>query len=123
MRTEPLTFDREAPLADEFLLAPYVWRDGDAFRVLIRIVPREDDPAKKISRIHPGRSHDGLRFAIAASPALAPSDDPGSDDQDGCEDPSLAYERDTYYAYYSGWNQHRAVGQLLLATGSDVTSL
>jgi predicted GH43/DUF377 family glycosyl hydrolase len=62
-----------------------------------------------------------LCFSMGAQPVIAPG--PGDEDQDGCEDPTLAVVDGTYYVYYSGWNEAHHVGQLLLATGPNCDHL
>lgn len=47
--------------------------------------------------------------------AIAPG--PDEDDLDGCEDPTLAIVDATHYVYYTGWNERRKRGELLLAAG------
>ena len=116
--TEPLVLDCKPPLSEMYTLSPFVWQDGPRWEALIRAVPRRDDmPALKIARVYHGRSDDGLHFAMAAAPCIAPG--PGEEDRDGCEDPTVAIWDGVTYVYYSGWNQEKGQGQLLLATGSD----
>ncbi len=115
---EPLVLDCKPPLSEMYTLSPFVWQDGPRWEALIRAVPRCDDrPALKIARIYYGHSGDGLHFTMADEPCLAPG--PGDEDRDGCEDPTVAAWDGVTYVYYSGWNQERGQGQLLLATGSD----
>jgi predicted GH43/DUF377 family glycosyl hydrolase len=109
------------PLASYYQLSPFVWRQDVALRAMIRAVPRDEDPAKKIARIYYGVSRDGLVFEMDAQPALAPG--PGEDDRDGCEDLSVAVLTANTYVYYTGWNQARLSGTLMLATGSDARHL
>jgi predicted GH43/DUF377 family glycosyl hydrolase len=115
----PLTVERPDSLRDTYLLSPFVWREA-AYRMLLRVVPRHDDPAKKIARVHYGESSDGLRFTLFDAPAVAPG---AQDDSDGCEDPTVCIVGGRYYVYYTGWNERAKRGQLLLAEGSDVLQL
>jgi predicted GH43/DUF377 family glycosyl hydrolase len=116
--TERLTLDCKPPLSEMYTLSPFVWQDGARWEALIRAVPRRDDmPALKIARVYHGSSDDGLHFTMADAPCLAPG--PGDEDRDGCEDPTVAIWDGVTYVYYSGWNQERGQGLLLLATGPD----
>lgn len=109
------------PLADMYTLSPFVWIEKGEYRILVRAVNRSDVAAEKIARIYYGRSDDGLRFEMDAEPTIPPG--PSDLDCDGCEDPTLAVVDDTYYVYYTGWNQKALRGQLLMATGTDARRL
>lgn len=116
--TEPLTLAAVPPLSEMYTLSPFVWEDDGCFKVLVQAVPRLDDtPALKIACAYYGVSADGLHFQMDAGPALAAG--PDADDLDGCEDPTVAICDGTYYVYYSGWNQEKKQGTLLLASGPD----
>lgn len=115
--TAAMQLDRTGPLVDMYALSPFVWREGRLYKMLLRAVPRSDNPAEKIARVYYGESHDGLRFAMRGEPAIAPG--PGQEDLDGCEDPTLAMAGGQYYVYYTGWNESTKRGQLLLASGPD----
>ena len=116
--SEALTMEAMPPLSEMYTLSPFVWRKEEAWEVLLRAVPRRDDrPALKIARIYYGRSPDGLRFVMDKDPAIAPG--PGTEDLDGCEDPTVAIDDGTHYVYYSGWNEQTRKGVLLLATGPN----
>ncbi len=116
--TDKLVLDCKPPLSEMYTLSPFVWQDGGHWEALIRAVPRRDDrPALKISRIFHGVSDDGLHFTMAEEPCLAPG--PDDEDRDGCEDPTVALCDGVTYVYYSGWNQEKREGQLLLATGPN----
>ena len=112
--------ERPAPLRDMYLLSPFVWREGARYRMLLRAVPRCDDPAQKIARVHYAESNDGLRFTLQDKAAIAPGAD---HDKDGCEDPTVCIVDDYYYVYYTGWNETQKRGQLMLASGSDIRRL
>ncbi|MDQ6930849.1 MAG: hypothetical protein M3126_09320, partial [Candidatus Eremiobacteraeota bacterium] len=66
-------------------------------------------------------SSDGINFAMDADPVIAPG--PDEFDLDGCEDPTHALSEDVHYVYYSGWNQLKLQGELLLASGPDIHHL
>lgn len=115
-----LEFARPEPLRDMYLLSQFVWREGARYRMLLRAVPRSDDPAQKIARVHYAESGDGLRFTLQDKPAIAPG---AEHDKDGCEDPTVCIVDDHYYVYYTGWNETQKRGQLMLASGSDIQHL
>ena len=101
-----------------YTLSPFVWKDGGRWEMLVRAVPRRDDqPALKIASAYYGTSKNGLHFVMDDAPAIAPG--PDADDLDGCEDPTVAIWNGTYYVYYTGWNQSKEQGNLLLASGPD----
>jgi len=114
----PLEVARPAPLRDTYLLSPFVWREGTRYRMLLRAVPRCDDPAQKIARIQYAESSDGLRFTLHEKATIAPG--PSADDRDGCEDPTVCIVDGRYYVYYTGWEESAKRGQLMLAVGNDV---
>ena len=109
------------PLSSMYTLSPYVWRAGDRYQVLIRAVNHDDDPTKKVARVYHGVSDDGLTFQMDLEPDLTPG--PGEDDHDGCEDPSVALDGDRVWVYYTGWNQRKREGKLLLASGPNACRL
>ena len=114
---EPLILEAP-PLSGMYTLSPFVWKDGGRWEMLVRAVPRRDDqPALKIASVYYGTSEDGLHFVMDDAPAIAPG--PDADDLDGCEDPTVAIWNGTYYVYYTGWNQSKKQGNLLLASGPD----
>jgi predicted GH43/DUF377 family glycosyl hydrolase len=125
VRIDELSFDASPEVAAMYKLSPFVWREGDALGMLLRVVNRRADASQKRARIHHGRSQDGLHFVLGDVPVIAPGplDDPDSYDSGGCEDPTLARAGDTSYVYYTGWNELRKRGELLLATGPDLEHL
>ena len=115
---EPLTLDAKPPLSKMYTLSPFVWQDGTQWEILLRAVPhRDDQPALKIACAYYGISQNGLHFVMDDAPAIAAG--PDAADQDGCEDPTVAIRDGTYYVYYTGWNQSKMQGNLLLASGAD----
>jgi len=118
---EPLQVHAGEPLASFYQLSPFVWREGGLFHVMMRAVPRAEDPAEKIARIYHGTSRDGLLFHMDEGPAIAPG--PALEDLDGCEDPTAAVRDDTTYVYYTGWNQAQRRGSLMLSAGRDARHL
>ncbi len=120
--TDALTLARPAKLARHFVLSPFVWRDGAAYRMLVRVVNDDPDPDRKVARVYHARSSDGLAFVLDDEPALAP-DASSSDDDGGCEDPTVLVERDGFRVYYSGWSREQRRSTLLCAVGRSVASL
>lgn len=118
---EALTIESESPLREMYKLSPFVWGEADGYHILIRAVPHAENPAEKIARVYYGRSEDGIVFKMESEPVIAPG--PTQMDIDGCEDPSLAIAGGTYYVYYSGWNEQKKQGQLLLASGPSPREL
>lgn len=121
VETQPLALERKSPLKQMYTLSPFVWRQNGRYELLLRAVNRSAIAARKVARVYYGHSGDGLRFSMDDRPVLAPG--PDDEDRDGCEDPTLAIVDETYYVYYTGWNQTLKRGALLLATGSDVQCL
>lgn len=118
----PLTLHRTNRLANMFTLSPFVWRDGDVFRLLLRGVPRRDDePRLKMAEIWHGISEDGLHFEMDEAPVIFPG--PDLVDLDGCEDPTVRVDGETVRVWYTGYNEQQKVGRLLLARGPDVRRL
>lgn len=112
--------ERSSPLSGMFVLSPCVWQEDDIYKLLVRAVNPSEDPSQKVARIYYGESNDGLRFRMADGPALAPGT---RDDKDGCEDPTLERVDGRYFVYYSGWNETKKVGQLMLAVGESIDDL
>lgn len=124
MRLDEMTFTCSDELAGMYKLSPFVWQENDRFELMLRVVNRSDDPSRKVARIHHGSSADGLHFSLDDAPVIAPGpDSPSSYDSGGCEDPTLAVVDGIYYVYYSGWNERRKRGELLLAAGPDIRHL
>ncbi len=111
-------------LAGLYKLSPFVWLEGGRYEMLLRVVNRSEQPSEKVARVHRGWSTDGVAFELAEVPAIAAGPDVlGSLDSGGCEDPTVARVGDTYYVYYSGWNERIKRGELLLASGSSLAGL
>ena len=123
-RLDDVTFTSSNELGEMYKSSPFVWQEDDRFELLLRLVNYSENPSEKVARIHHGSSGDGLRFWIDETPAIQPGPDvPDSYDSGGCEDPTLARVDGVYYVYYSGWNEHLKRGELLLATGTKISSL
>jgi predicted GH43/DUF377 family glycosyl hydrolase len=120
-RTVPLDLTDPGPLVEMYTLSPFVWRADGGYHLLLRAVNRAEREEDKVARIHYGESEDGVHFRMEHQPVIAPGPDP--EDEDGCEDPTVAVVDDTVYVYYTGWNQAQKEGQLLLAAGPSPNHL
>lgn len=120
---DEITYGCAPEIAEMYKLSPFVWRSAERYELLLRLVNRDADASKKVARIHYGWSSDGVHFEVGPDPVIAPDADPNTDDNGGCEDPSVAIVDGTAYVYYSGWNEHKKRGELLLAQGDDVHHL
>lgn len=119
---EPLTLARTNRLTSMYVLSPFVWHDGEQFRMLVRAVPRrDDDPRLKMAEIYHGVSADGLHFEMDVAPAIFPG--PDKPDLDGCEDPTVLSARGGLRIWYTGYNEAEQTGRLMLARGADVVNL
>lgn len=104
------------------LMSPFVWKEGDLYRVMIRGVPDPLGPKDPTGIICGGASRDGLSFVMDAGLAITPG--PGPDDIGGCEDPTVVVTADHgYLVYYTGVDAARLQGSMILAGGADLTSL
>ena len=117
---QPLVLERPDAFADDYVLSPYVVRRDNDYEMLVRLVNRDDDAAKKISRVHHARSRDGLAFAVAATAEIAPGA-PGTDDDLGCEDPTVGRDANDFVVYYSGYGGPQKISSMLGARGSSLT--
>ena len=111
------------PLGKTFdLMSPFVWREGEAYRILVRGVPYPLGPTDPTGVIGGGRSADGLTFAMDEQPAIDPG--PDADDAGGVEDPTVVVLPDgRYLVYYTGVGIERKQSAMILAEGSDLASL
>jgi predicted GH43/DUF377 family glycosyl hydrolase len=118
---EPLEFKRPPHLERFFVLSPFVTCRAGQYEVLLRLVNRDEDPSRKISRIHCAASSDGRRFDVGPE-VIGPgaADEP---DGAGCEDPTLAFDGDSYRVFYSGYNAQLRRSSMLAATGRALLEL
>lgn len=120
-KKEQLKLECTSPLSGMYKLSPFVWEENGVYKIMIRAVNPSEDATQKVARIYYGTSADGIRFKMNDEPVIAPSTN--SYDKDGCEDPTVVYLNDNYLVYYTGWNQTKQEGQLLLAKGQNMESL
>lgn len=104
------------------LMSPFVWREGDIYRMLVRGVPYPLGPTDPTGVIGGGRSERGLIFAIDDTPTINPG--PDSDDAGGCEDPTVVLMPDgRYLVYYTGVDAELKQSAMILAEGHDLARL
>ena len=110
------------PLGKDFdLMSPFVWKEADRYRIMVRGVHWPLGPTDPTGIIAGGDSADGLSFAMADQLAITPG--PGADDLGGCEDPTVVVLPDRYMVFYTGVDAARAQGSMILASGPDLDSL
>ena len=115
IQTDRLELICNDPLKGMFKLSPFVWEENGSYHLLIRAVNPSGDRTQKVARIYYGKSADGVTFKMDDGPVIAPST--SAFDKDGCEDPTVIKKGNNYLVYYTGWNQTKQEGQLLLAKG------
>jgi len=112
----------EGRLANYDLMSPYVWTEGEAYRLLVRILRSPLGPTDPTGIIWGGDSDDGLSFRMRKAPAIVPGS--GPDDAGGCEDPTVVRgDGGAYLIFYTGVDAERSQGALMVATGPDLTDL
>ncbi len=116
---EPLVLERPEAFADDYVLSPYVMRRNDGYEMLVRLVNRDDDASKKVSRVHHARGRDGLAFMVGAPAIIAPGA-PGTDDDLGCEDPTVGRDANDFVVFYSGYGGSQKISSMLGARGSSL---
>jgi predicted GH43/DUF377 family glycosyl hydrolase len=111
------------PLAsDTDLMSPFVWREDETYRIMVRGVPYPLRPTDPTGLIAGGRSKDGLLFAMDPTLAIVPGG--GPDDRGGCEDPTVVRLADGQYrVFYTGVDAARKQSAMILASGPDLMSL
>jgi len=104
------------------LMSPFVWKEGDTYRLMVRGVPNPlglHDPTGVIAG---GTSTDGLGFEMSEGLAILPG--PFEADRGGCEDPTVLKAPDGgYLIYYTGVDAARQQGSLILAAGPTLDTL
>ncbi len=119
---DEVTLAAGSPLDGMDLMSPYVWCEGGRYRIMVRRVPRPFLADSPTGVICCGDSHDGLVFDMDMKPAILPGPDPF--DAGGCEDPTVLVTDDGgYLVFYTGVDQARQQGSLLIAGGPDLIHL
>ncbi len=115
-----LKIEADKPIADRDFLSPYVWKDQDKYRMLVRSAPQTLSETGNTGTIHYGESDDGVSFRVHYTPIIAPSTDL---DIGGCEDPTVLFWNGEFVVYYTGVDKSRAAGQMLYASGAALDTL
>ena len=122
VQLDDVTLAAAPPLDGMDLMSPFVWCEGDRYRIMVRGVPRPLLATSPTGIIWCGDSTDGLAFRMDDRPAIVPGPDPL--DAGGCEDPTvLIGARKNYLVFYTGVDAAREQGALLLAEGPDMNRL
>ena len=103
------------------LMSPFVWQEGELYRIMVRGVPHPLGPGDPTGIIARGESRDGLAFVMDPGLAIVPG--PGAGDMGGCEDPTVLVSGHDYLVYYTGVDAARAQGCMILAAGPDLNAL
>ena len=112
---------KDGVLSGHDLMSPYVWEREGRLNLLVRVLRNPlgaDDPT---GVIYAGTSSDGLCFAMAEKPAIAPG--PDRIDAGGVEDPTVVFSGKDVLVFYTGVEQGRRQGSLLVARGPEITDL
>src|SRR4051794_12139749 len=121
-RIDEVTISAAASFEGSDLMSPYVWREEDRYRLLVRVVgPSNGGGLGPTGLIYHGVSDDGLRFRLDDEPAIVPT--PDSADAGGCEDPTVLVGKDGYTVFYTGVDAAQRQGALLTARGHDLRTL
>ncbi|RWY51213.1 glycoside hydrolase family 130 protein [Mucilaginibacter gilvus] len=121
IKIEELKLKCSIPLDGMYKLSPLVWEENGSYQMLVRAVNTSEDPTQKVARVYAGSSKNGLTFKMSDGPVIAPGT--SSLDKDGCEDPTVVCVPKGYLVYYTGWNQTKMEGQLLMAGGKSLDTL
>ena len=112
----------EGRLADHDLMSPFVWKEGETYRLLVRALHNPLRVQEPTGVIWSGDSEDGICFRMRDAPAIVPGHNP--DDAGGCEDPTVIRgENGNYLVFYTGVDATRSQGSLLVAKGPDLNHL
>ncbi|MET0365763.1 MAG: glycosidase [Sphingobium sp.] len=119
---DTVVLSQNSALAGMDLMSPFVWKEGDCYRIMVRGVPNPLGPHDPTGIIVGGTGKDGLHFAMDAGLAITPG--PLAADLGGCEDPTVLKTADhEYLVYYTGVDVARQQGSMILAAGCDLDSL
>jgi predicted GH43/DUF377 family glycosyl hydrolase len=120
---DEVVIDGDSPLAGMDLMSPFVWREGETYRMMLRGVPQPLTLANPTGVIASAHSVDGLHFTVDPQLAIVPDADPESPDAGGCEDPTVLIDAQGYTVFYTGVDAAHAQGCLMVATGPSLDKL
>jgi len=120
-RVEDVCLTAGGPLQSMDWMSPYVWEKDGKLWLMMRGVPNPLGPDDPTGTIWCGCSDDGLNFLMDDRPAIVPG--PDEIDAGGVEDPTVEATRDGLIVYFTGVEDGREQGSLLLATGKDIHCL
>lgn len=120
-RLDPVALTSSEPLRSMDWMSPFVWREADRLRMMMRGVPAPLRPGDLTGLIWHGESADGLNFTMDDRPAIMPGL-PEHDDG-GVEDPTVQIVPGGLMVFYTGVDVNRHQGCLLVATGTSVDTL
>ncbi|MEP6784785.1 MAG: glycosidase [Sphingomonadales bacterium] len=118
---DPVELICAEPLKSMDWMSPFVWEDRHGLRILMRGVPNPLGPTDPTGIIWSGASSDGLSFVMDDAPAIRPGQGPAS--CGGVEDPTVQQTHNGLMVYYTGVDERRAQGSMLVATGPDLNKL
>jgi predicted GH43/DUF377 family glycosyl hydrolase len=121
---DTVTIAPGSPLDGLALMSPYVWKEGDTYRMMVRGVPDplgSHDPTGVIGSAY---SQDGLVFESDPKLSIAPDGGVSGEDAGGCEDPTVVLTNEGHYlVYYTGVDADRTQGRMIVASGPSLTKL
>ena len=117
IETHDVVIDGPPELGRAALLSPFVWREGEAWMLLLRVNLDSDDSS---GRIWLGESTDGLTFRMDETPLIEPT--LPHLDIGGCEDPTVVRLPERCIVFYTGVDGEGR-GEMLWASGPDVRSM
>ncbi len=120
---DDVVVDGGSPLDGMDLMSPFVWREGGAYRMMLRGVPRPLTPDKPTGVIAAAHSQDGLHFTVEPKLAIVPSGDEVASDDGGCEDPTVLVDDNGYTVFYTGVDAAHEQGCLMVASGPSLDGL
>ena len=118
---DDVTLTQGTVVAGMSLMSPFVWKDGDRYRMMVRGVPCPLGPNDPTGVIGVGESADGLTYAMEPKLAITPG--PEAADAGGCEDPTVLVTEVGYLVYYTGVDAAKKQGSMILQGGTDLASL
>jgi predicted GH43/DUF377 family glycosyl hydrolase len=124
VQIDEVTIAPGSPLDGLALMSPYVWKDGETYRLMVRGVADPLGPHDPTGVIGSAYSHDGLVFESDPQLSITPDSAPTGDDAGGCEDPTVVVTQAGHYLiYYTGVDAGRTQGRMIVASGPSLSRL